>query len=214
MKKEIQKPPTGNLPANPTTVNQHGKKNVHVNHADIISQTVNFHVSYFNPQPGKGHMKISKALNRDCYNLFVIGGEEFCNDHFLVAKDRALTRGTLANDLFDRFSTLTPEAIEEIKSYPALFAGENTDYWGETDKDQYAIYGLITDIKVQDNGIKIRFHPFTYIDQQTINHLAFELGIGNSTAITELNRTRWTIKRIDLIEALTDAGISVMAPTL
>lgn len=212
MKNELQKQPSGSLPVKPTTVKQYGEKNVHVGHAENFNQTLN--INYFVQQPGKLPTPVTKTLNRNYYNLFVIGGEEFINDHFLVPKDRALTKGTLADDLYDNLSTLTPEAIEEIKSYPALFASENTGYYGETDKDQQTIYGIITDIKIQDNGVKIRFNPFTYINQQTINNIAFDLGIRNNTAITELNRTHWTIKRIDLIEALTDAGISVMAPTL
>lgn len=210
----MQKLTSDHLPTKPTTVNQYGEKSVHVGHADNINQTLNVNVTYLVPQSGKRHLQVTKTLNRDYYNLFVIGGEEFCNDHFLVPKDRALAKGTIADDLFEKFSTLTPEAIEEIKSYPALFANENTDYWGKTDQDQQTIYGIIIDIKVQDNGIKIRYQPLNYIYQQTINNIAFDLGIRNNTAITELNRTRWTIKRIDLIEALTDAGISVMAPTL
>jgi hypothetical protein len=211
---KLQQAPSSIVPDNPTTVNQYGEKNVHVGHAENINNTVNFNVTYMIRHPGQRPVQVTQTLNRDYYNLFVIGGEEFYNDHFLVPKDRALVQGTLADDLFDRLSALTPDAIKEIKTFPALFASENTDYWGKTDTQQQTIYGLVTDIKVQDNGIKIYFQPFTNINQQTINNIAFELGIGNRTAITELNRTHWTIKRINLIEALTDAGISVMAPTI
>lgn len=212
MKNELQKQPSDNLPAKPTTVTQKGKENTYIAHAENLSQTLN--INYFVQQPGKPPQQVTKTLNRDCYNLFVIGGEEFSSDHFLVPKNRALIKGTLSDDLFDKFSTLTPEAIEEIKSFPALFASENTDYRGKTDPHQQTIYGIITDIKVQDNGIKIRYQYFNHIPQQTISNLGFYLGINTDTAITELNRTRWTIKKIDLIEALTDNGISVMAPTL
>lgn len=214
MKSEIMPVPSNNTPATPTTINQYGEKSVHVGHATAVNQTLNVNVTYFIPQPGRQALQVTTSLSRDYYNLFVIGGEEFCGDHFLVPKDRALTKGTLADDVFERLSTLTPEAIEEIKSYPALFASENTNYRGKTDKDQQAIYGLVTDIRVQDNGIKIYYHRLNYISQQAINDIAFNLGIRSTTALTELNRTHWTIKRIDLIEALMDAGISVMAPTL
>lgn len=69
------------------------------------------------------------------------------------------------------------------------------------------------DIKVQDNGVKIYFRPLNFIPQQRLNDLAFELGIRGTTAFNELNRTHWLIKRINLIEVLKDAGISVLAPT-
>ena len=214
MKNELQQVPSSIVSANPTTINQYGEKNLHVDHAENVNHTVNLNVTYMIRSLGQKPVQVTQTLNRDYYNLFVIGGEEFYNDHFLVPKDRALIQGTLADDLFGRLSALTSDAIKEIKTFPALFASENTNYWGKTDTQQQTIYGLVTDIKLQGNGIKIYFQPFTYIDQQTINNIAFELGIGNRTAITELNRTHWTIKRINLIEALTDAGISVMAPTI
>lgn len=211
MKNELQQAPSSIVP---TTVTQTGKKNVHIEHAENVNNTVNLNVTYMIRQLNQKPIQVTQTVNKDYYNLFVIGREEFYNNHFLVPKDRALVQGTLASDLFKRLSTLTPEAIKEIKTFPALFASENTNYWGKTNEQQQTIYGLVTDIKVQDNGIKVYFQPFTYIEQQTINDLALELGIGNHTAITELNRTHWTIKKINLIEALTDAGISVMAPTL
>lgn len=214
MKNDLQQLPSGNALAKNTTVEQHGKNNFHVDHANNINQTLNVNVTYFSQQPGKRPLQVTRILNRNCYHLFVIGGEEFSSDCFFIPKDRALAKGMLDEDLYDRLSTLTPEAIEEIKSYPALFANKNTDYWGETDEEQETIYGFITELTIQDNGIKIYYCPLSFISQQAINNMGFDLGINTDTAITDLNQTRWTIKKIDLIQALTDKGIGVMAPTL
>ncbi|CDX03464.1 Hypothetical protein DPCES_3578 [Desulfitobacterium hafniense] len=211
MSNKLQKLPASNLPT--TTVNQTGEKNIHISHAENVSQTVNMHYTVWQQSPNGGRTKVSQTLNLDYYNLFVIGCETFERDHFLVPKDRALTKGNLPDDLFEKYASLSDEAKEEIKKIPAIFASENHHYYGRAGKDQLAIYGFITDIKVQDNGVKIYFYPLNHIPQQKLNDLAFELGIRGSTAFNELNRTHWLIKRINLIEVLKDAGISVLAPT-
>lgn len=213
MKNELQQVPLNNVPANHITVNQNGEKNVHVNHADNINQTVNYNITYSQRTLDGKKKSITQRLDTDYYNLFVMGGETFEHDHFLVPKNYALTRGTISDDLFERLASLSPEAIEEIKTFPSLFASENTGYWGNTDPEQQTIYGLVTEIRIQDNGIMIYYKDLNFIPQQKINQISFELGMGNPKAITTLNTTRWTIKRINLIEALTDAGISVLAPT-
>ena len=213
MKKELQQVHSSIVPANPTTVNQYGDKNVHVDHADNINQTVNFNFTYIQRSPNGRRESVTQKISTDYYNLFVISGETFEHDHFLVPKDRALVKGTISDDLFERLAALTPEAIEEIKTFPALFASENTGYWGKTDPEQQTIYGLVREIRTQDNGIMIYYKDLNFIPQQKINELSFELGMGRPRAITSLNTTRWTIKKINLIEALTDAGISILAPT-
>ena len=60
-------------------------------------------------------------------------------------------------------------------------ATENHSY-GKNDEAHYAHYGIITDIKVQDNGIKIYYQFLKSIPQQKLNELLFELGLqGNSS---------------------------------
>lgn len=213
MKNELQQATSNIVPANPTTINQYGEKNVHIDHADNFHQTVNYNLTFIDRTPNGRRENVTQKINTDYYNLFVISGETFMHDHFLVPKDRALVKGTISDDLFERLAALTPEAIEEIKTFPALFASENTDYWGKTDPEQQTIYGLVREIRTQDNGIMIYYKDLNFIPQQKINEISFELGMGRPRAITSLNTTRWTIKKINLIEALTDAGISVLAPT-
>lgn len=54
--------------------------------------------------------------------------------------------------------------------------------YGKTDEAHYAHYGIITDIKVQDKGIKIYYQFLNSIPQQKLNELLFELGLrGNSS---------------------------------
>lgn len=52
-----------------------------------------------------------------------------------------------------------------MKTYPAIIATENHSY-GKTDADHYAAYGLIIDVKIQDNGIKVYYQILNWIPQQ------------------------------------------------
>ena len=213
MSKELQIAKQGNLPANisPTTLTQYGDGGVQIAQVANLSHNVTYIIAGA-PVGIHGQPKTSVTINTDCYNLFVMGGEEFDRDHFLVPKDRALTEST-APEMKEKYALLDETAIEELKKFPAIFASENEMY-GKTTAEQLAIYGLIRDIKVQDNGIKVSFYPLTYISQQRLNELCFELGISKASGYNEFNRTHWALKRINLIEALTDAGISVLAPTI
>ncbi len=71
------------------------------------------------------------------------------------------------------------------------------------------LYGYIKDIKMQDNGIKVYFQILNQIPQQALIALAYELNIGKPYSLTELSRTHWAIKRINLVEVLEKAGYRV-----
>ena len=151
------------------------------------------------------------TLNTDYYNLFVIGTETFSDGHFIVPKDRALTE-SMTPENKAQFSALTDEAIARIRTFPSIFASEN-HYYGKTDDDHQAIFGIVKEVRIQDNGIKIHFQSLWPIPQQRLNEIIFQLAIGGTTSFNELDRTHWAIKRVNLIEELRAAGISVLAPT-
>jgi hypothetical protein len=151
------------------------------------------------------------ALNADYYNLFVIGNETFSDGHFIVPKERALTESiTIENKAI--FSCLTEDAIAQIKTFPSLFASKNHQY-GKTDGDHNAIFGLVTDVRIQDNGVKIRFHQLWPVPQQKLNEATHRIALDSAASFNELNRTHWTIKQVNLLEELKAAGISILAPT-
>jgi len=112
----------------------------------------------------------------------------------------------------EQFSALSDAAISLIKTFPPLFASENHHY-GKTDADHNAIFGLVSGVRIQDNGIKIHFQPLWPIPQQRLNEIAYQLAIQGASSFNELNRTHWAIKRLNLIEELKAAGISVLTPT-
>ena len=147
------------------------------------------------------------TFNYDCFNFFVLGGGQYEGAYFIVPKDRALTEST-SQEMKDLCASLSPEAIAIIKTFPAIFCSENRHY-SKTDPDHMAFYGYVTDIKVQDNGIKVYFTKLNQLPQQVLIDLSYELSIAGAKSYTELSRTHWAIKRINLVEVLENAGYRV-----
>lgn len=148
-----------------------------------------------------------KGVSREYFNLFVIGAEDYQNSFFVVPKDRALTEH-MTEKSKAMFSPLTQTAIETIKTLPTIFASENTEY-GSTSPDHQAFYGFVTDVREALDGYRIYFKLFQSISQQRLNELAIALDLSSSTHFNELNRTHWSIKNIDLVEELRQAGVYV-----
>lgn len=210
MNNKLQTLPLDNLPANATVFAQTGERSVQVAQANNINNVVNLIIPMMTPGAG-GLVNTNVALNMDYYNLFVIGDETFCDGHFTVPKDRALTE-SMSPEVKAQFSTLNEDAISQIKTFPSLFASENHSY-GKTDDAHQACFGIVTDVKIQDNGIKIHFRPLWAVPQQKLNEIAFNIALQRASSFNELNRTHWAIKKVNLIEELKAAGISVLAPT-
>lgn len=195
-------------PAAANMVSQSGQKNVHVDHVDNMNNTINVILPQI-PQHGINNTAaISPPIfTNEYYNLFVIGDEDFSAGHFIVPKNRALAElAFIEENIKAEFASLSESAIAKIKTFPSIFASENHSY-GKTDDDHLAIFGMVTDVHIQENGIKIHLHSLNYIPQQMLNEISQDLAICARSSFSELNHTHWTIKQIDLIEELTDAGL-------
>lgn len=158
--------------------------------------------------PGVAPTQLS--FSRDYYNLIVYGQEPFTTDgHITFDRTRCLVElDNITPELRDRFSPLTAPIIEELKTFLCIIASENHHY-GWTDEDHCAVVAHLTDIKNRSNGIELYFHPIFAIQQARINEISLKLGIcGKPKQFNELNHSHWTIKEIDLIEVLTDAGLN------
>ena len=208
MKDELQTTNVTGVPA--TVVNQNGEKNVYADHIDTVNQVITINFPYV-ARCSDGRMQpTTRTINQNYYNLFVMGGEPFEHDHFIVPADRALTSHWTAEDLRAELGALTEDAVEKIKTFPALFMPEAEKYYAEASEGQQVFFGFVDGVRVQDNGIKIRCQLLWPIPMQQISDIGFELGMKDMTrAISEMNHTHWAIKRIDLIEELKDAGISL-----
>ena len=211
MSNEIQAIPKTELPTIPaqTTYSQTGDKNTQIANANNVNINI---ILPGAPQANKSHLLNSGySLSNEYYNLFVIGNESYEGNvgHFIVDAKRALTKSEgIAPEITAKFAHLDFEAIEQIKTFPTLFMSENHQY-GRTDDEHEAYFGLVTDVKVQENGIKVHFQKISSVPQQKLNEIASNLAIKGSSSLNELNRTHWAIKRIDLLHELSAAGLKV-----
>ena len=104
-----------------------------------------------------------------------------------------------AETLVDRFKKLTASKIEELKSFPTLFAYEG--------QEEIVRVGYIRRIKERGKSLLVEYEfeedipPFNF---SKIADLKVQLDIDKS----EMNRTHWAIKEEGLFEVLSSAGIA------
>ena len=185
---------------------QTGNDNVTIPNYGTVNLTVQ---QQFATMPAfGGSFYVPVRVNREYYDFFVIGGEEFEKPYFKVPRDRALTH-LMSKETMDRFAEMTQENKEEIKTMPSLFMAENRNY-GKADDDQMVIYGFVSDLKIYDNDVKVYYCGYKIdIPQQRLNECLEELGLVGDNRFNELNRTHWSIKRCDLIQELLEAGVQI-----
>lgn len=179
-----------------TQAGEHNTNIAHIEHAHMPVVIV--------PMQASPNTPSGQAIQFDlsCYHLFVIAGEDFLTGRFFVDPTRALTEYT-SDELKARYQRLNSEAIEELKRFPALFMAENAQI-GRALPEQEAHWGNLVDIRVQDNGIRIAFNKIMHVPQQRLNEYHHHFGITSHGRMSELNRTHWALKRVNLLEAFTD----------
>lgn len=124
------------------------------------------------------------------YNLLISGDKEaWDNDSYILDLDRFLEH--TEKEIKAKFGKLDMDLINEIKTYPSIFAYED-----RCDKD--ASIGYITDIIVRQNKIKIIFRKEEMIATEVLHKLQFELDISD----WEFMRTHWAIKKVNLYKEL------------
>lgn len=186
-------------------VTQAGHHNTNIAHVERVIMPMVFAPSAASSNTASG---TTRQLDSSCYHLFVIAGEDFETDRFLVDPTRALTEYT-APELKERYQHLQPEILHELGSYPALFMAENGAI-GHALDGQQAWFGIINSIRVQDNGIRIGFQKIHAISQQALNDNSNHFGIQTYGRISELNRTHWALKRVNLFEGFNESGINYL----
>lgn len=138
-------------------------------------------------------------------NLLISGDETaWTTSPFTLQKDRCLTEYILS-DLKEAYSSLSPDAIRELKTFPCVFAYEKCHK-----KD--ASIGYIRDITVRQTNVKIDFE----LTGETISYSEF-LGLSHllDMGTWEQNRTHWTIKKASLSDiASSFSSASSRKPTV
>ena len=144
-------------------------------------------------------------LNSQYYNLIVTGEIEFENiQPITMPIDRVLTE--YMDELKSEFLPLSPRVQERVLTFPTIFANENM-YYGRANENQVFGLGYIHRIKVRHDAVRIYPQIICCLPQQKLNEACFELDMGGNSSFNELNRTHWSIKKIDLLAELHELGL-------
>lgn len=171
----------------PTSFSVHAEGDgIAVGYTDSFSPTINLFLS-----------DGTKTASRPRYFNLIIGYDPFEKDYILVDKSRALTE-YITDEVKNEFRGWSDGAVEKIKKLPAIIAMER-----DGTEEQQALFAFIKNVRDQDNGVKVYFQrffpiPFSFLTDN-LSDLAMHL--------FELTRTHWTIKKVDLLEVMQDAGV-------
>jgi len=199
------------LPANlePSTLAQFGEKNTQVAYANHMIALTNIFLLGDGAGTAVGMNEILARIqsyqasrSKKLYNLFVICGEAYDKGRCFVPRSRALTE-YIDDELQSQFTTLNDSIIAWIKTLPSLFMGEID--WG--DEEQKAYFGFVTDVITQGNDIRVEFQKLCAFPLHSIWRIHRELALYGGYGISELYRTHWAIKQVDLINELKIAGL-------
>ena len=202
-----------NLPPAATAVEQTGSNNLNINNQAGANVTINYNF----PQQSSGSraedLVALQSFSHDYYQLLVTCEEDFMqNCYVTVSANRALSQYLVPPEILERCSSLSDAGISELKTFPAIICRENTELRGETDPNQFAVYGYITRIKKEGSNIKVAFHTLGVINQKQMcekkNAIYFDLNM--DCAITDLNHSSWSVHKADLFEAFKEAGITTV----
>ena len=198
----------------PPTLQQTGTNNVAV--ANQPGATVNFtyNINYPQMADSSAEMMIAiQSFSKEYYQLIVTCDEDVFKDGVVsVIANRALTKYNVPPEIYERCSTLTDEGIEELKRFPAIICQENTEMKGVTSPTQYCMFCYIQKVMKVGKNIKIAFKPIAPIQQIKLcdKRNAMFFGLNMDCAITDLNHSAWSVRKVNVFEAFKEAGIPGM----
>lgn len=215
MSNELKKMDNSMLPISESApaniVYQQGEKNVHIDHADSVQQNVQMVFMGFSAAADGTMQPTYKTINREYYNLFVVGDELTPNEPFVLTPDRVLPAYWTEENVRAEYGSLSAEAIEKIKTFPSLFMAETRKYRAQAEDNEQVFFGFVTDVRLQGNGFRIRWEAKWPIPMPQIAQIGYDLGmLSMDCAITEMNRTHWSVKHVNLYDELKLAHISLM----
>lgn len=197
-----------------STLQQTGTNNVVV--ANQPGATINFtyNINYPQMADSSAEMMIAiQSFSTEYYQLIVTCEEDVFKDGVVsVITNRALTKHNVPPEIFERCSTLTEEGIAELKRFPAIICQENTQMNGSTSPNQFCMLCYIQKVMVIGKNIKIAFKPIAPIQQVKLceKRNAMFFGLNMDCAITDLNHSAWSVRKVNVFEAFKEAGIPGM----
>ena len=155
--------------------------------------------------------EIVQRFSKEYYQLIVTCNEEvFENRYVTTTLYRSVAEYNSPPEILKRCSSMSSEGIAELLTFPAIICNENTEQYGKTDPEQYAVYAYLTRIVKSGKSIKIAFRPIAKFRQQILcdkkNAIYFDLDMDSQ--VTTLNHSSWSVHRVNLFEAFDEAGLS------
>ena len=158
-------------------------------------------------KPDTIESSIRSLCDTDYYHLIVtcceIHGEKYVD----ITQDRGLKYRGTAKEILERCADLSNEAVDELKSYPAIICNENTQQRGITDINQLAILARVLRIRIGEKEYRIRYYPIATFSQSKLNEFAVDFGLSSSGTLTTLNTSHWCVKKNNLRDIFEDTGI-------
>ena len=177
------------------------------------NSTINAPINNNKPDNSAEKMIAIKHFSKEYYQLIVTSEDDvFKNGIATIPTTMALTQSLVPPEILSRCSTLTNEGIEELKTFPAIVCKENTDLHGRTSPTQEAAYCYINSIKKVGKNIKIKFSPIEAFAQSKLSEKVFNLKM--DCDLTDLNRTAWSVHKVNLFDAFDEADIPNMPKPL
>lgn len=131
------------------------------------------------------------------FNLLVSYSEDSWKSSPIEFEKSRVAVEYTTDEISERYKALTPEAIEELKTFPSLFVTEN--------EQTESRIGRITNVKIRGSTIVISFEfdpIFPALPIGAIEAIRKEIDLG----AWELSRTHWAIKDEPIIEILKKYG--------
>jgi len=132
------------------------------------------------------------------YNLLIVYPRDaWEGEPYNLERDRLFEH--TSEELARRFATLDEASLNELMSYPAIFANESVH-------GRPAHLGRITRIQFRQNLVRITYLlsvDLPPLSPEVLRELVWDLDINDS----EFNRTHWALKDVDLPEVLIQAGL-------
>lgn len=201
------------MPLAAPSLEQTGKNNVNVTNQQGGIVNLNYNIHLGETVDSSEKMMAIQKFSKKYYQLLVTTEEDvFVNNIVTISADRALSQYYVPPEILERCSSLSDEGIEELKTFPAIVCRENTDYNGETDPNQMAMYCYIKLVKKEGKNIKVAFRPIAPFFQIKLCEVktAVYFDLRMDCAITDLNHSAWSVHKVNLFEAFKEAGIPNM----
>lgn len=151
-------------------------------------------------------MRLS-SLRSGKYNLFVVENEEFKTGSFSIPLSKCMTKN-ISRENKNRYGAMDAGAFAELKQFPCIFAARNQEFLRTTETHQ-AIFGVIDDLKLQGDLVKVAYLPYMIFCQNILNDHPAQFGLFAKPVRNEMDACHWTVKDVDLIQILKVFGVDV-----